>query len=383
MLIVLLVLVFATGCLGGAGSLTPCDAQANPSAICALTNPEDMGVLPNPEWIVVSEMAPNEGADESGESEDGTEAVGRLTAIRLADSARKTLYPSDPTNRESDSKSRHADRTAWGDASCPGEPDPMKFGPHGIDVGIGETGEPALAVVNHGSREAIELFEIVDNTAIAGPELIWRGCVPMLPNRSANDVAWLPGGAFVVTNFMPLLDGVSMKAIWTLLKISFGGRTGSVLAWAPGERLREIENSEGSAPNGIAASADGTSIFVAEWGGESIYRLRLTGDGPPQRDELPLEHNPDNLTWRRDGQLLVAGQHGGVSAAIGCASIRDAGCDIGYSVYVIDPDSLTASRLFEGRGAASVALESPADDADEILVGFFIGDQIERVPRTD
>jgi hypothetical protein len=256
----------------------------------------------------------------------------------------------------------------------------MKFQPHGIDVGVGETGRASVAVVNHGSREAIELFEIVD---MDGPALVWRGCVPMIPNRSANDVAWLPGGAFVVTNFMPLLDRVSMKAIWTLLKIGFGAKTGSVLAWAPGERLQEIENSEGSAPNGVEASADGTSLFVAEWGGESVYRLRLVGDGPPQRDEVSLEQNPDNLTWMRDGRLLVAGQHGGVSASMSCASIQNAGCDIGYSVYVIDPDALTASRLFEGRGAASVALEISRDDADEIFVGFFIGDQIERVSRAD
>ncbi|HIF92849.1 MAG: hypothetical protein ABGX04_12805 [Myxococcales bacterium] len=379
-LIVLLVSVFVTGCLGAAGSLAPCDSESNHAAICGLTNPEDMGFLPDPEWIVVSEMAPNEQADQSGES---VTPSGRLTAIRLSDLKRRSLFPTDrsaPDAPEMASQPASGDPVSWGDPSCPGEPDPMKFQPHGIDVGVGETGRASVAVVNHGSREAIELFEIVD---MDGPALVWRGCVPMIPNRSANDVAWLPGGAFVVTNFMPLLDRVSMKAIWTLLKIGFGAKTGSVLAWAPGERLQEIENSEGSAPNGVEASADGTSLFVAEWGGESVYRLRLVGDGPPQRDEVSLEQNPDNLTWMRDGRLLVAGQHGGVSASMSCASIQNAGCDIGYSVYVIDPDALTASRLFEGRGAASVALEISRDDAGEIFVGFFIGDQIERVSRAD
>lgn len=379
-IIVLLVSGLATSCLGGTGSLTPCAGQSNQSAICGLTNPEDIGFLPNPEWIIVSEMAPNERLDESGNS---VTPSGRLTTIRLSDLERRPLFPNDRSTLDTpkmESQSVPGESVRWGDPSCPGAPDPKKFRPHGIDVGVGETGRAAVAVVNHGSREAIELFEVVDKD---GPALVWRGCVPMIPNRSANDVAWMPGGAFVVTNFMPLVDGVSMKAIWTLLKLSFGAKTGSVLAWAPSERLQKIENSEGSAPNGVEASADGTSIFVAEWGGESVYRLRLVGDGPPQRAEVQLEQNPDNLTWMRDGRLLVAGQHGGVSAAMGCASVYDAGCDIGYSVYVIDPDQLTASRLFEGRGAASVALEISRDDADEVFVGFFVGDLIERVSRTD
>ena len=366
--LVLLVLGLATGCLGGAGSLTPCDSNAADSSICSLTNPEDIGFSPARDWIIVSEMGPNES---NGESEDAMTRRGRLTAIRIADLGRRLLYPLDQASKLTGS--REGD---WGDVNCPGEPDSAKFGPHGIDVGVRMTGETVIAVVNHGGREAIELFEWVDRD---GPALVWRGCVPMIPGRSANDVALMPGDGFVVTNFMPAFEGVSMKAIWTLVKMSFGGRTGSVLRWQPGMGFEEIENSGGSAPNGVSASADGSQIFVAEWGGESIYRLRLSEDGPAQRDEIRVEQNPDNLTWMRDGRLLVAGQHGGISAALGCASVQNAGCDIGYSVYVIDPEPLTATRLFEGRGAASVALEV----ADEVFVGFFVGDQIERVSISD
>ncbi len=375
------ILATTTGCLGGANALAPCGPHSQESAICGLMNPEDLGFLPGETWILVSEMAPNA---QDADSEDGNALHGRLTAIRVADMERRTLYPqdakrrapatiadADPPAAPTNVKISVANATRWGDLNCPGEPDAAQFRPHGIGLGQAANGRPAVAVVNHGGREAVELFEVLSGDA---PALVWRGCVPMPVGVSTNDVALLPSGGFVVTNFMPAFDSIGPKAIWTMLKISFGARTGSLLRWEPGTGIEEIENSRGSAPNGVVASADGTEFFVAEWGGRSIYRLRLNADGPPVRDEVALEHNPDNLTWMRDGRLLVAGQKGGVSTSLGCGSIRDAGCDIGYSVYALDPASLEANPLLEGRGAASVALEV----GDEVFVGFFIGDQVER-----
>jgi len=377
LLMVLIAQGFSWGCLGGAGALAPCSTQAPGLAICDLTNPEDLGFLPDGSWIVVSEMAPNEQAvEEAGRAS----RHGRLTGIRLAGTERVPLYPIASTSDDEETGSSPAQNpggdVTWGDLSCPGEPDRAVFQPHGIDVGPGPNGRPSVAVVNHGGREAVEFFEILSGEV---PSLAWRGCVPMPEGISINDVALLPGGGFVVTNFMPAFDGVGPKAIWTMLKIGFGARTGSVLEWTPGSPIMEIENSQGSAPNGIEVSADGSVIFVAEWGGEAVYRLRLRDKGPPIRDEVEVDHSPDNLTWTRDGRLLVTGQKGGVSASLSCASVEDAGCDIGYSVYAISPIELEATKLLEGRGAASVALEV----ADEIYVGFYIGDQIERVERPE
>jgi hypothetical protein len=113
---------------------------------------------------------------------------------------------------------------------------------------------------------------------------------------------------------------------------------------------------------------------VAEWGAKSIFRLRFDGDGEPLRDAVALEHSPDNLSWTRDGRLLVAGQGGGMLKVLGCNEIEEGACGIDYGVYAIDPVSLEARRLFDGKGAASVALEVD----DEVLVGSFVGDRIER-----
>jgi sugar lactone lactonase YvrE len=362
-----LLVLFCAACTSPA-ALPPCDPGSTHRPICDLTNPEDVGFLPDRSWLIVSEMAPNQAGDDDGEA---APAAGRLTAIRLVDLERRPLYP---TGREV--AVPPVATPGWGDARCPGPPDPEVFQPHGIDVGTRPDGRHALAVVNHGGREAVELFEI-------GPEHVpsveWRGCVPMPEGVMSNDVAFLPDGGFVVTNFMPAFDEPGPSAIWSMLKISMGAATGSVLRWEPGGEIVEIENSEGSAPNGVEASADGTEIFVAEWGGQKLYRLRLDEEGAPTRDEISLDQNPDNLTWTRDGRLLVAGQHGGVLTSLGCGSIRDAGCDLGYSVYLIEPVGLEATRIIEGRGAASVALEV----GDEVYVGAFVGDQIMRVRLED
>ena len=362
-----------SGCVSGGRPLASCNSRAENAAICGLVNPEDLAYSPDRSWIIVSEMAPIGGDVDDAENESNR---GLLSAIRVENFERVVLYSdfADISVSSSDSFSRSTE--TWGAESCPGELTKAIFQPHGIDVGKGPAGLPAVAVVNHGGREAVELFEILPGDI---PRLVWRGCVPMPPGISTNDVALLPNGGFVVTNFMPAFEGVGFKAIWTMLKISSGARTGSVLEWQPGGSVMEIENSEGSAPNGVVASADGSTLYVAEWGGESVYRLRLVDGAPPLRDEVQLDHNPDNLSWMRDGRLLVAGQHGGISASLGCGSVEGTGCDIGYSVYAIDPDSLEATKLHEGRGAASVALEME----DEFLIGFFIGDQIERVERSD
>jgi hypothetical protein len=373
-LVGLMSLVGITGCLGSPDALAPCDPQSTDRPICDLTNPEDVGFLPGRSWVIVSEMAPNEAA---GDEDDALPTRGGLTAIRLLDLELVSLYPGDLESETSEREEAHGDAApGWGDDTCPGAPDPMIFKPHGIDVGRGPDGRPALAVVNHGGREAVEFFEIGAGRV---PTLTWRGCVPMPAGIMANDVAFLPGGGFVVTNMMPRFDGVGPSAIWSVMKMSVGAETGSVLKWEPGGELAEIENSGGSAPNGVVASADGSEIFVAEWGGGTVYRLRLDGEGAPRRDEVAVDHNPDNLTWTRDGRLLVAGQYGGVMTSLGCSSVREGGCDLGYSVYLLEPVGLEATKLIEGRGAVSVALEV----GDEFFVGSFVGDQIMRVSRPD
>ena len=360
-----------TACAGSPEALPPCDPAQEEAGLvfCDLRNPEDIALLPGRAWIVVSQMAR---LDEDPSADPASARPGDLLAVRLVDGARRRLFPPNAADPGSPWPPPPSEER-WGDGACPGPPDPALFLPHGLDVGSDRLGRTQLAVVNHGGREAVEIFEIGARTA---PSLEWRGCVPMPEGMMMNDVAWHPGGGFVVTNFSPALEGRGLRTLWTGFEIMTGRETGSVLRWTSDAGLVEIDNSRGSAPNGVAVAPDGSEIFVAEWGAKSVFRLRFDGDGEPVRDAVALEHSPDNLSWTRDGRLLVAGQGGGVLKVLGCNEIGEGACGVDYGVYSIDPVSLGARRLYDGKGAASVALEVDG----EVLVGSFVGDRIERRP---
>ena len=368
----LLAFVMLTGCAKKPQPLAVCTPTNSPNSICGMMNPEDLARLPGRSWIVVSQMAQH--GPEAEPSKPPARA-GTLLALRVDDGTRRTLYPAkEGWPLESDRV--EARREVWGDPDCSGPPNTAYFQPHGLDVGRHASGVDMLAVVNHGAREAVELFEVDPD---GSPTLDWRGCVPLPAGMMANDVALLRDGGFVVTNFMPRFEGVGFSAIWTGFKILSGFDTGDVYRWSPGGAVEVVASSGGSAPNGIAVGPNERYAYVAEWGEDRVYRVPLTTDADPTWVAAPLRHAPDNLTWTSSGKLLVAGQAGSVRGALGCSEIERGGCGLDYGVYSIDPDSMEATLLFEGKGAASVALEF----GDQILVGTFVGDQIERVARGD
>lgn len=364
----------ATGCLKSPDSLPPCDLWTAQDSICNLMNPEDLGHLPSEGWVVVSEMHM---ADPNADKDERPFVSGRLSALRVGEEEgkvdRRKLFPHEWAEAAPDDN-------RWGDPECAGPPTSEDFQPHGIDVGSGPGGQATLAVVTHGEREVIDLFAIAPG---AEPALEWRGCVPMVESGTANDVALLDDGSFVVTKMIPRFESVGIKAIWNVLKINMGLSTGSVLHWSREAGWVEVEESRGSGPNGIAASGDGRVVFVSEWGGESVYRLRFSerirAGVIPERDEVDIDGSPDNLTWTADGKLLVAAQNVGPIGALGCGKIEVGGCDIGFTVMSLEPESMVATPLLRGRGAASVALEV----GNEIWIGVFVGDSVLRRPKPE
>lgn len=362
-------IAWQAGCASTPPLLPACSAVNSPNSICGLMNPEDLAQLPGREWVVVSQMA---SIDREAEIGAPPRRPGNLLAVRVRDATRHALYPA-PVGWALHGATQ-APTDGWGEPACPGAPEETEFQPHGIDVGQHPSGAALLAVVNHGDREAVELFEI---EAGSRPEIAWRGCVPMPPDVTANDVALFEDGSFVVTKFMPPIEGMGPAAIWTLLKIAWGWDTGAVYRWTPGRGIAEIAGSEGSAPNGVAIARDQRAIFVAQWGESNVYRVSLDASDSTPRKQAELDHHPDNLTWTDDGRLLAAGQDGALTEILACGEIDSGGCGLDYGVYAIDPETLAVEQLFTGRGAASVALEV----GDDILVGSFSGDQIERISR--
>ncbi|MGH0036721.1 MAG: hypothetical protein ACQGVK_16985 [Myxococcota bacterium] len=350
-------------CSRSADVLDGCGDAEGWSSICEFSNPEDIALVPGTPWIVVSEFPPE------GEA-------GALVAFRAIDERRRTLYPDGP---DEGLLSAAAPMAGWGDPECPGPPDRAVFAPHGIDVRSDPNGAGVLAVVNHGGRHSVELFEI--GYAAGGPALGWRGCVPMPPGVWPNDVAFWPGGGFAVSHMMTPME--ESGGMLSGLKLAVGADTGRVLRWTAHDGMRPIEGSEGSGPNGVAVSADGTEVFFAEWGGRRLVRLRL--DERPGRRELELDIRPDNLSWSRDGRLLVAGQRGGFGEILGCAEIERGTCALGYAVLAVEPSSLESRTLVESReeGEVTGAVSSALHVGGELFLGTFAGDRVVRTRFPD
>jgi hypothetical protein len=341
-------------------SLEACEPHAGLVPICGLQNPEDLALMPGEEWLVASQF-PSE-----------QNPAGSLVALRLADTKVVTAFP--PLEAGGGSRAE-ASSEEWGDPSCPGSPEPDLFSPHGLDL-VQRPGEkPMLLVVNHGGREAIELFEWQADPQ--RPRLHWRGCV-LLPEQAwPNDVAGLPAGGMVVTSF--LTGGSALRLGLSGIKLLLGWRTGGVVEWQPKRGWSIVANSEMSGPNGIAVSRDGSQLFVAAWGSGDFVRLDRNGNAPPETVALP--HLPDNMSWAPDGKLLVTGQVASALAILRCGTLERGTCALPFSVVAIDPATLEIDLVFEHDGATAMgAATSAVQYGTDLYLGTFAGDRIARLP---
>ena len=335
--------------------LQDCEGENSIEVLCGFQNPEDLAAAPGGEWIVVSQFP---------RLVDGeTSSSGSLLVLRPRDGERRVLFPTPGA-------ALHAGAPGVGSAECGGPPEPERFSPHGIDVAPGEGGAARLLVVNHGGREAIELFRL--EVSEAGPAALWEGCVPLPDDVQANDVAALPGGGFVATNMLPREAGAL-----AMLQIGLGLATGELLEWSAAEGWRAVPGTRESAPNGVAVSPDGETLFFAAWGGSKLIRIARDGSG---RRELALPHHPDNLSWGADGRLLVTGQKGPITNVPACGRLDSGTCPLPFSVLRVGPDDLSLEVAFDHdparlSGAGTVALEH--DGA--LWIGTFAGDRILRV----
>ena len=349
-------------CLGACSEvpemLDPCDPDAT-DTVCAVLNPEDMDVIPDSQWIVFSEML----------SEADPDGI-RYGSLQLMDTNTRELRPL--FGKDAVAVADH-ELAPLGDPSCPGEPDPARFGGHGLDLRRLADGTVLLAAVNHGDRESIELFSIEEGGE--HPSALWRGCIPLERESIHNDVAIAADGSLYFTRFITNPHHTSFALLMDFIKLSFGADTGFVYRWSQSDGLQVLPDSEGSAPNGISIAPTDDVLFVAEWGEEKVYTLRLN-DETISREEIELDFAPDNFAWSPGGKLTVTGQVGDPSTNIACVETIPTTCNIQYSVYELDPATLSLSKLMSGVGSSSIALPV----GRELYVGSFTSDNIQVHP---
>lgn len=326
------------------GSPSPANA-AGPCTrdqICGLENPEDFVRLAGSPWAIASRLAKDPAAR------------GSLFLVDLERRTARALVPD---------FSGHA---AAAYADCPGAPVAADLITHGLGIRR-QPGGYELFAVNHGGRQSIEVFDIHANGN--GPRLSWKGCVILPANMSANAVAALPDG-LAVTSFGT--SGARGQAA-----LLAGRPAGYVDRWTPHEGWVRVAGSGFGGDNGVAAAADGKTLYVNDWNDGTLRILSLRNGVAPISIRLGSFH-PDNLHWLPDGRLLIAGQVGKASDILNCS---DGGkCTVGSMIVMVDP------RLHAVRFRWAVASTSTFAAASTALLygpdywaSSFRGDRIVRL----
>ena len=329
----------------------PCTGQGNLKFVCGAMNAEDLIQVPGTEWIVASGFA------------GGGTPSGHLYLIDARDKSSKVLFPG------ASPSSRH-DKATY--AACPGAPDPTKFSSHGLNLRRGSGGVHTLYVVNHGGREAIELFEL--DAAKGEPSVTWVGCALMPAHTWPNSVAPLPDGGMAVTSMFNPDDKAALD------KLNAGENTGAVFEWHPASGYKMVPGSEMSGNNGIEVSPDGKWIYVAAWGNKAVVRL-WRGAEPAKRDVLSAGFLVDNLRRGSDGELLVAGQNVPIKEVFDCFESKEIRCTQAWRVVRWNTAAMKLEPVLSESGnpyfgGATVALRV----GGEVFVGTFRGDRIGYLP---
>lgn len=331
-------------------AVTNCQPFENTQPICKFSNPEDLALVPGSSVLIVSEFGDYHGTQ-----------PGALVFYDYATQQRRIAY---------DGRDTHIADQVWGDASCLAPPGEV-FSPHGIDLSRRTDGRWQLLVIQHGGRESVEFFELIgvpDNL-----RLIWRGCAIAPGKASLNSVAAIDGGSMFVTNMQ------SIDSSWQGDADAPEPATGRVYRWHKTTGFEQVPGSRGSMPNGIAATRDGSSIFVAYSGENRIRKLDASSGAVLAERTVPAA---DNLKWSADGSTLLAASFTGSqdSAVFAACTLSAVGvCPIDFAIVALAPATLATQILFENgaapMGAGTVGLKIGSD----LFIGTFSGNRILRV----
>ena len=305
-----------------------------------------MVLAPDGQQLIISEMG-----------EFMLDTPGQLVLFDLAE---KGLAPMDVRFEEPESR--------WLDARCE-IPEAALFSPHGIDLTLADDGSARLWVVNHGGRESVEVFSLVQEDG--DWSAIWQGCAQPPGDPFINDVSGLKDGGFLVTHMWDKHQAFED----IVAALTAGENTGWVWRWRPDEGFSQLPGSAEMMPNGIAVSPDNQFAFVNIYMGNRTIKLDLeTGEKVGQFDV----RQPDNITLDDEGNLWVAShQHDPINET--CAVVETGACLLPFQILRVNAQTLEKEVFLahegEPMGYTTVAFRA----GDRIYMGSAHGDRIASV----
>jgi hypothetical protein len=256
----------------GQASAQECLPDPQLAYVCGLEKPEDLVVIPGTRWLVASSFTPGGG-------------------IRLVDGEARVA------RHWYTGAANQVDPQPGAYLPCPGPPDPELLHTRGLSLRPLGDDRWRLLVVNHGGREAIELFDVW--LADGEPQITWRGCLPMLAGQVANSVTSFSDGTVLVT--------VLTRPGTTIGDFMLGRSTGAVWQWRPGEAgFTQLSGTQLPGNNGIETDPDQRHFYVVSFGLHAVAVFDRQDTSAPIDLITAPDFMPDNIRWT-EGKLLLTG----------------------------------------------------------------------------
>jgi arylesterase/paraoxonase len=179
----------------------------------------------------------------------------------------------------------------------------VEFQPHGISLWVEPNGEETLFIVNHPAPSSGWPPNVVEIADLRDGRLRHRATLVDSRLVMPNDLVAVGIDRFYVTNTHRHAPGF-LQTLETYLQL----HKANVLFYGPGGFRVAVQGL--LFPNGINASADGRTIYVASTTGRRV----LVYDRDPEsnaltlRDQIPIGSGGDNIEVDPDGTLWI-GSH--------------------------------------------------------------------------
>ena len=344
--------LFLPGCSLPDGTLiTDCVDSGDLHPVCGMQSPEDIAIVPGGDYLLLSELG------------SIGERPGRILAFNVNDESWRPLYPVAGTPLPA---------MLQGDTGCT-DPPGAALSPHGSHLVQLDDGSWRYLVVNHGGREAVEIFalETAENNE---PSLQWQGCLFPAGNTVMNDVVGLRNGDVIYTR-MYHPDDLLGK-----LRALLGFESGDVWRWSRATGTRLLPGTGGSLTNGIEISADERFIFINQYMDKEIQKYDLAAQEVVGRAPVA---NADNSAWAPGGELWVASQSLEAASYLACTGDPAVTCGTAFDIVALDPETMESRVIFQHQGPPMGAATVAIPHRGKVYIGSFLGDRLLVVPMSE